>query len=283
MKNPFILSIFLFCQFHLFAQDASSITEFTSRLGQIKSSKAISKGKLLSNLNYSFSDMNCPIQQNKRGTLGLDIGYGLIKNVEIRASLGYAYWNVNSSEWGTPQGEYNHLRYLKFGSTINLFKQKQWVPQIAVSVDFAGENSYFSYSRMNDFNVGNDVVIGLPMSYDFEGGLRLGGSIEYLYNNETRITYQSLMRFSLNGRYELDNGLGAYVEYNLPTNFQDYGFASSGSVGVFYRVNERVLLDVGYYRFKENQDGWINNDGVIDFQVIENQFSLGFSWLMLNN
>jgi len=253
------------------AQDSNTVTNISNNLGTTMSSRAIYKGTLLTGVNFSSNNAtvgynNFEYKTKSLSIPGIFVGYGISKNVDIRVSTGYAKreWESNGGVSGPQNGGFSGLSGIGIGSTVNLFKQKKWLPELAFSLD--------TYIPNYDFN--NDVNVNLKSTlawrYYLGNNFRVGGNffmrnfINQSYSNH----FTTEFSFTLNTRYELQNGLGMFVDVLSPTFNLNSLYPSAG---VYYRIKKNLQIQVTVgksYHF--NQD-------------VESKYVAGgFNWLLFN-
>jgi hypothetical protein len=275
MKNIIPLFILILSINYASAQETISISDVTDQLGRTKSSMAIPKGTLLTNLNYTYSEASTAYTNRKRHNPKLNLGYGLGKRVDIRLETEYSF-EQRTEDFGWNWGNLPHTRSykgldgFKLGSKVNLFEQKGWIPQVAFSAEFVVGYSWYG-DDIDRFNDENGIILSLPWSYNLGQKFRLSGGFEYMHLGTRRIS--NIYNGSINGRYEIIEDLGVFVELMVPTNFTYYSVTPT--VGAFYRINSNMQVDLSFGKYIGNYNNY--------FDYERSYLSGGFSWLIFNN
>ena len=249
----------------------TTISEVSNRLGRTRSSRAIPKGRLLTNVNFSHLDLTIgSFEVNRNGPI-TSVGYGLTKRMDISLSSGYYFNSGSSDAYWWMSNEWNQWQGLKFSSKFNLLEQKGWMPQMAIAIDFKGEYITSFGPSLDRFNNGSGIILSLPWSYHLGEKFRLGGGFGYMVSNSYR-DMDHLFNCSINSRYEFSIGLGVFMDVFVPTDF--YYSSVTGTIGAYYRINPSIQVDFSFERIHENLTLYNTYD--------RSQLSCGFSWLMFN-
>ena len=274
MTKLYITTITFFLLVNLsFGQDSNSITNISDNLGYTTSSRAIYKGSLLTGIGFGYSEVKAQSIgydfSNKTITApGISIGYGLFNNIDFHVNVGMQYQEYNLTQIYSGDTTKNHGSSYKvnsfgFGTKINLFKQKGWVPQLAYSLEvntlFDSQNSL---SYMN-----NTLAFAYYLGEKFRLGGNLGLRTRLYVSGDSEGS--SHLFYSLNLRYEFIDGFGAFLDFK-PANISDY--IMNSQVGLFYRLNNNMQLNLnaGKLLFTEP-----------NFPTKITFISGGFSWLLL--
>jgi hypothetical protein len=255
----YLITIFLcsLLSFISLAQnDSTSIYNVTDQLGSSKSSRAIYKGVLLTNLNYNHSEVTYPTWDGEGYHVVSDgfkftAGYGVFKGVDIK--MGIAFFDTDASR----------INSISVGSKVNLMKQTKWYPELALS-------GGYSYTTKNsDF-----YDAALSWSYKLGSKFRLGGNFAYV-GVVSRLggtsEFFDSFNYTVNARYEFGRGIGVFADIPLPKSLDDY--SSMPEIGTYYRINKNMQFHIRYNQLisTDNNPTQLYNLGG------------GFSWLLGNN
>ena len=274
MKNQLLT----FCaitliSFSSFSQDDNTVTKISDNLGNTLSSKAIYKGTLLTGVRFSWSQAQVGFTNGSNGGFKSTMkalpsayfGYGISKNVDIHVSASYL-----QNEWesdgiaGPSNGGFNGFGGLTIGSKVNLFKQKKWLPEIALNVDASIPNADFGFRELMK------LQSTLAWGYYLGDNFRVGGNfiMRNFINSSYSETFTTDFSLTFNTRYELSNGLGFFADVMVGS----FNFNSMfPTVGVYYRYKQNIQLHISagkYYTFQSS----------VDSEYV----SAGFSWLLFN-
>ena len=229
-----------------FGQDTTSITHISDNLGYTKSSRSIYKGTLLTRISFGYSETKAAgpgynFLKKAVGIPGVNIGFGIFKNIDLRIGIGMSYneTHFSGSDYsGSPINSFTSdykMNNFAFGSKINLFKQQKLVPELAYSLDV---NTLFTStnSRSHIYNT-------LAFSYNLGEKFRLGGNFG-LRTSLSLTGYSegsSHLFYSLNIRYEFMDGLGAFMDFK-PANISSIDMNSM--LGIYYRLNNNMQFNL---------------------------------------
>jgi len=271
MKKLLTLTVLFLLLTGTYAQDSATVTIISNNLGYTMASRAIYKGTILTSVIFNHNTAiskynNFEYKTNSLTIPGFFIGYGISKNVDIRVSSGYAKreWESNGGVTGPQNGGFSGLNGIGIGSTVNLFKQKKWLPELAFSLD--------AYVPNYDFNSGVNVNLksSVAWRYYFGNHLRVGGNFIMRNNiNESYANHFSTnFSFTLNTRYELQNGLGCFVDVLSPTFKVNSLYPSAG---IYYRLRKNIQVQVT-----------VGKSYYFNYDIESKYLSGGFSWLLFN-
>ena len=241
-----------------FSQDTNSVSHISDNLGNTESSRAIYKGTLLTSLSIDYNELkyNSEYSDHSFKTLGapiISVGYGLFKFMDFRLTYGLNHDRSYYSQDGSWSSYHSNIQ---FGSKINLFQQKKWIPEL----------SYSLYYNSDEF-----VTNTLAFSHNLGENFRLGGNFGLrLYDLESKINPRQ-WSYSINARYEFFKGFGAFVDFK--SQDQKFWWRTSSQIGVYYRLNNNMQfhLNGGKVFYSENND------------LNEYFASGGFSWMLFGN
>ncbi len=241
-----------------FCQDTNSVSPISDNLGNTESSHAIYKGTLLTSLSMDYNELkyNSEYSDHSFKTLGapvISVGYGLFKFMDFRLTYGLNHDRSYYSQVGSRSSYHSNIQ---FGSKINLFQQKKWMPEL----------SYSLYYNSDEF-----VANTLAFSYNLGDNFRLGGNFGLeLYDIELK-TNPRQWYFSLNARYEFFEGFGAFADIKSQDRVYEY---MKTQIGVYYRLNNNMQFHLnGGKVFYVESNGDLN----------EYFSSGGFSWMLFGN
>lgn len=270
MKNLISL-LFLFLSFtYSKAQDSASSSSITDLIVP-QTSRAIYKGKLLTGIDYGYSNNRLTTNSQELNFWSngpsLNLGYGITKRLDIRISTGYSSTTYRHYDHGQGFSGKNHSwNGFSIGSKLNLLKQKGWIPELAVnaSVSFGNFSNKLTY-------LGTDI--GLPWAYKLGKKFRLGGSFNFYHTNSVTDlgTLWDSFYYSINATYEFMDALGVYAQLALPKNLQSY--YTIPKVGAYYRINPKMQVNLNFSKTFASS----NTQNIYEGQYV----SAGFSWLML--
>ena len=243
-----------------FSQDTNSVSHISDNLGNTESSRAIFKGTLLTSLSLEYNELKYqdPYSTSSLKTIGapvISIGYGVFKFIDFRVKYGINYQESYFSQDGPPSKYSVHS--LEFGSKINLFKQKGWIPELSYSLYYISD----TYSQR--------MTNTLAFSYNWGEKFRLGGSLGLpLYDLE--LPEPAHLWYSLNVRYQIFEGFGAFAD----VKYQDHWlYYMNTQIGLFYRLNNNMQFHLNggkvWYTELNHFDEYFAN--------------AGFSWMLFGN
>ena len=272
MKKTFITLSLILVQCIGFAQDSVSIYQITNALGVSECSRAIYKGKLLTNINYTYSEWNTERTNYNYSSWNngpyINIGYGLTKRVDLHVNTGYfssqSRYSIDTEE---EVGHSKSWSGIYVGTKVNLTNRKKWIPESAVSLDF-------SFPYLNNNLDLSKMELNFAWSYLLGSNFRLGGNFSFYgyFNNISARNVLESFHYSINARYEIIQGFGAFVEMNLPKSFGGTIYNPYG--GLYYRLNNQAQFHVMYGKSFGNQ--------FKSSSFNQQYFRVGFSGLLPN-
>jgi len=242
-----------------FSQDTNSVSHISDNLGNTESSRAIYKGTLLTTLGIEYNEQKYQSgdYESSFKTIGapvISIGYGIFKFMDFRVRYGLNYQESYFSQDGSWSNYPVHS--LEFGSKINLFKQKGWIPELSYSLYYISD----TYSQR--------VTNTLAFSYNWGEKFRLGGNFGLPLYDLEKFEPARKWYYSLNIRYEIFEGFGVFADVKS----QDLMYRGMNSqIGFYYRLNNNMQFHL--------------NGGKVFYVESNNPFDIyfasgGFSWML---
>lgn len=272
MKKAFFTLSLIISQISAISQDSMSIYQVTNELGYSESSKAIFKGKLLTSLNYAYSEWHLGNINQNFSNWGsgpnINIGYGITKRVDVRITTGQFSNTYRFLDGSTEKsGNIKNWSGLFFGTKVNLTNQKGWIPESAVSVDLSMPYQYESLELTT-------IKLNFAWSYLIGNNFRLGGDFLFTddFDNFQQRNFFDSFHYRINARYELVNGFGVFVDVNLPKSFGGMIYNPNG--GLYYRLNKNAQFHILYGTTMGNENKSYTYDS--------RYFRVGFSGMLLN-
>jgi len=237
-----------------FGQDTNSVSHISDNLGNTESSRAIYKGTLLTSIGIEYNEEKYQSGDSEFSfkTIGapvISIGYGIFKFMDIRIGYDLNYYTSYFSQDGSWSNYYSNI---EFGSKINLFKQKEWVPEL----------SYSLYYNSDQF-----VTNTLAFSYNLGEKFRVGGNVGLILYDVKKINLDRQLYFSVNIRYEFFEGFGAFADVKSQDRIYDY---MTSQFGLYYRLNNNMQFHLN--------GGKVFYTNITDLN--HNFVNGGFSWML---
>ncbi|MDD5360954.1 MAG: transporter [Ignavibacteria bacterium] len=249
-----ILFILLFISFgNLYSQEIESI--FTDRPDQSESPQALYKGflQIESGLKYQSFHNDPALTDYALSVPEILIRYGLLKNLEVRLGMEYAYekhfpgaeeFSGNSS---SSSNNINGFRPPSLSIKYNFIKGEKFIPKTAVlvttDVPGIGQESFrlkhfnpeLKLAMNNELSEKFDITYNLGVSWDTEGRTKTGFYTLSLGYSPTQLASMFIESYT---NYQN----GSDPDYNI-----DFGFSflvkNNTQVDIYYGQNTKLKPD----------------------------------------